>query len=133
MIPNNELQAALITDAKSRNSLTDELGGSTEIREDQWQGREFSYPNIRVRMIENTPFMDDCGSRFRVSFLVFTENTSSQNADKIAGIINDIYYGKSFTTNSITFTIGDTRLMPAIRNSNTTWRSEVILVGVASE
>ena len=51
---NNEVQAAIIARLKAQTTVTAEVL-ATEIREDQWQGTEFSYPNIRVKMLHNRP------------------------------------------------------------------------------
>lgn len=134
---NDEIQAALVSYLKSKTSITDLLtiGGSSasEIREDQWKGVDFKYPAIRIRLISNVPINPQCNySQVEISFMVFSEKQSSFEADKIAGIINDILNGHSFTSNGIAFTFTTTNLIPAIAQDETTWRSEVLTRATAS-
>ncbi|MBU2051385.1 MAG: hypothetical protein KKH61_20750, partial [Gammaproteobacteria bacterium] len=106
-----------------------------EMREHQWQGTDFTYPNIRIRMISITPISSniECShTKFSVSFMVFSENASSLEANQIAGIINNELHNKQFTSNSIAFALVTSNLVPAIRSDIHTWRSEVIMNGLAS-
>lgn len=140
MLGNDEIQAALVGYFKSIPSIADEVTHTVnsksivDVREDQWQGRDFAYPNIRIRLISNTPLWSgDCNAhRIYLGIQVFTENDSSLNADRIAGIINSALHGKSFSASSITFSLRTTNLVPAIRSDVLTWRSEVLMTGVAS-
>jgi len=132
MLSNDQIQAGLVAYLKSKTLIIAEVTAS-EIRENEWQGTSFKYPNIRVRMISNTPpTHDSCNlTKISVSFLVFTEDASSKNADKIAGIINDTLHNKSFSSTSIEFSLWTTNLIPAIRSDERTWRSEVLMNGIA--
>ena len=129
MLRNDEIQAAIVAYAKGKTDITDELpAGAEEIREDFWQGREFTYPNIRVRLISNTPQDPECNlHRVTLSFMVFSEEASSQQADRIAGIINNTLHGMSFSSNNISFSTRATNLIPAIRISERTWRAEALM------
>jgi hypothetical protein len=129
---NDQIQAALLAYIKTKTTITAQVT-TTEMREDQWQGAEFTYPNIRIRTISNNPSRTNkCDSSdISVSFMVFTENASSQKADEIAGIINQALHNKSFSSNSIAFTLWTTNLIPAIRIDRNTWRSEVLMTGIA--
>lgn len=140
ILRNDQIQAAIIAYMKSKTAITDELVtvdgtdlGSTEIREDQWQGDDFDYPNIRVRLIGNSPLDDNCNhSRVTFSCMVFSETPSSLQADRIAGIINNSLHENSFTANNITFTCRITNLIPAVRIDARTWRSEALFQALAS-
>jgi len=130
---NDEIQAAIVVYLKSNSTITGTVSAE-EIREDQYQGREFSYPNVRVRLISNTPIgSDDCElSRVNLSIMVFTEDASSLNADRIAGIINSVLHGRSFASNGIAFYFRTTNLIPAIRSNIQEWRSEILINVIAS-
>lgn len=126
MIPNDEIQAALLDYAKSKSSITGALTDSDEIREDQWQGREFSYPAVRIRLIANRSL--ECNQEIEFAWQVFSENSSSQQADDICGIINDEFHRKSFVSNGIRFTgVLCSNLVPAIRIDERTWRAESLM------
>lgn len=138
MLTNDQLQAALISYLKAQSTLTSEVGidakGNTDIREDQYQGRDFVYPNVRVRLISNTPlYSSDCSlHRIYFGIQVFTEDASSLNCDRIAGIINTILHDHHFSANSITLSLRTTNLVPAQRSNIQEWRSEVLMTGIAS-
>jgi hypothetical protein len=133
MLRNDQIQAAIVAYAKSKSDITSQLTDTDEIREDFWQGRDFSYPNIRVRLISDTPQEPECNLHsVTLSFLVFSEEASSQQADRIAGIINNTLHGKSFSSNSISFSTRATNLIPAIRVSEKTWRAEALMEAVVS-
>lgn len=123
MIPNDEIQEALLDYAKSKALILAKLTDTEEIREDQWQGREFSYPAIRLRIILNEAL--ECGQRIEFSFQAFSENSSSQQADDICGTINDEFHNNSFTSDGIRFSgVICSNLAPAVRQDQRTWRSE---------
>lgn len=140
MLRNDQIQAGLISKLKANVTILAELVDangvdvSEEIREDQYKGTDFSYPNIRVRLISATPLADkDCKHiRFSISFQVFSEKDSSEQADKIAGIINNEFHGKQFTANSIAYSTRLVSLVPAVSDGMRTWRSEVVMSGIAS-
>ena len=140
MLRNDQIQAGLIAKLKADATILAELkdinGESVadEIREDQYQGDAYFYPQIRVRLISSSPLSDvDCEhTRFSVSFQVFSEQSSSLQADRIAGIINAQLHGKQFIANSIAFSLRLNSLVAAVRQDMRTWRSEVVMTGIAS-
>jgi len=116
MLRNDEIQAAWVSYLKSNANILAQLDDTDEIREDGWKGAEFTYPNIRVRIIDNTPEAGrDCNLHsVTISTMAFSEQQSSQQADRIAGIIMDeLHRGTS--------------LAPAVWSDEQTWRSEAIM------
>ena len=134
MLRNDQIQTALVAYVKANVNIVAELdAGADEIREHQWQGTEFDYPNIRVKMIDNVPLLRNCNhSTIIYSLLVFSEDASSLEANRISGIINTELHNKSFEFQSIGFSLWTTNLIPAIRQDARTWRSEVVMEGIAS-
>lgn len=136
MLDNKVIQAVLIAYLKSKSDIATEVTHSSvvDIREDQYQGTEFNYPNIRVRLISNTPLNDsDCNlNRIYFGIQVFTNDASSLNSDRIAGIINQNLHDRSFNASNITFSLRTTNLVPAQRSNIQEWRSEVLMTGIAS-
>lgn len=134
MLGIDDIRGALIDYMKSKTTITTALGGSTEIRERQWQGTEFDYPAIRVKVGGAVPQQAgecdifDCP----ISILVFSEEASSSQADDIAGIINTVLHRRSFTSNNVRFMLWTTRLVEAIREDTRTWRSEVLIQATVS-
>lgn len=133
MLRNDQIQAALVAYLKANTTVTAEVP-AVEIREDQWQGRDFTYPNIRVRLISNTPlYAGDCNlHRVSLGILVFTEDASSLNSDRIAGIIHSVLHDHHFNTSNITFSLRTTNLVPALRSNIQEWRSEILMNGIVS-
>ena len=134
MITNNEIQAALISKLLANTTVTDELDDAEEIRENEWQGTAFSYPNIRVRMISNDPLENTPCTQTKISagFQVFSEDASSQEADTIAGIIMNALHDKPFSQDGLLIALRMNDLIPAIRSNMRTWKSEVLMNGIVS-
>jgi hypothetical protein len=129
VLRNDQIQAAWVAYLKSNTNILAELTDNDEIREDFWQGTEFSYPNIRVRVVSNTPQAGrDCNLHdVVIGTQSFSEQTSSQQADRIAGIIMTELHDKQFTSNGIAFGVRTSDLIPAVRTDERTWRSEAIM------
>jgi hypothetical protein len=132
-LSNADIQAAIVAKLKASTQITAKVS-SLEIREDQWQGTEFVYPNIRVRMISNRPYeSEDCTIiDFTVGIQVHTQDASTYEADTIAGIIANVLHGHPWSTSSLLISLRTTNLVPAIRSDIRTWRSEVLMTGLAS-
>jgi len=134
---NDEIQEAIIAYLKANSEITTLLtDGADEIREDQWQGSTFTYPNIRVRLSSTSSTNISCDAAdINFSIYVFSEDASSWQADKIAGIIVNVLggnQGKQFATGGLNFNLRVSTVIPAIRSDKRTWRSEVILRGRVS-
>lgn len=137
---NDQLKAGIVSRLKGNSVVTallvsvNGISHPEEIREAQWQGDEFYYPNVRVRVVENKPNKQNCNySNVKIGIAVFSEDASSQEADNIAGIIGNELHTQSFSSENIKYnnlTIDD--LFPAIRIDEQTWMSEVILSGTAN-
>lgn len=130
MLRNNTIQAALITRAKARTNITD-LVTADEIREAQWQGTEFTYPNIRLALGNQIPLGEaQCNnSLIDFSFTIRSEKDSSQEADNIAGAVSEEFFDKSFTVDNVRFSrIRLTGLASAVREDRRTWRAAVNLL-----
>ncbi len=143
MIRNDQVQAAIIARLKSNSTITSLVVSGTsasdeiyrsDIREDNWEATNFGYPNIRVRLLPSSPLGDiDCSLiKFSVSLMAFSEQASSMEADKIAGIINNELHGKTFISNNIEISCRSASLIPAVRTDVRTWRSEALMNGIAS-
>ncbi len=130
---NNEIQIAMIARLKANTSVIAKVTAD-EIREDQWQGADFIYPNIRVKMISNKPEVGSNCVRTDVtlSVQVFSEDASSLEADTIAGIINNVLHDAPFSSSGLYLSLRTTNLVPAIRSDTRTWRSEVMMAGTVN-
>ena len=129
-IRDDQIQAAWITQLQGNTAILAEVSAD-QIKELQPQTVEFSYPGIRVRVGPNTPGEDGCGQDVTVRVMVFSEDASSQQCMRIAGIIMQQYHDKSYEITGLSQDMQVTGinadLVPTIRQDRTSWRSEVIL------
>lgn len=130
MIGNHEIKETFTSYLKTQSTLVPLVSGShgIDIREFQWMGTDFDYPNVRFRVIDNLPIQECKGSDITASCMVFSESLNSLEADRIADIIKDILHNKSFSSNG--YAISGSRvtaLIPAIVQEESIWRSEVML------
>ena len=131
---NNEIQAAILAKLQSEAEVLAELSDTDEIREDQWQGTTFSYPAIRINLIFNRPIEStSCkGTQIRVGFEVYSEDASSQEADRISGIIQDALHDTPFSQAGLLIALRTNDLIPATRSNMRTWKSEVLMNGIVN-
>lgn len=120
-------QEAWIADLKSRTQLTSLLvnGGAEEIREAEWQGTDFLYPNIRVSL-DWMPPIEGCGPEDADVYLeVFSAQKSSKETTIIASKIAELYHKKPFTSNGIHFSTVVVRKVDKPNRSIYAWLSTV--------
>lgn len=127
MINNATIQKSIVAKLKSVSAVTDLLYSVDEVREDNWQGREFNYANVRVAIEPQTPIGDAGCNASEVLFTVlcFSEDASSKEADDIAWQVNDALHDTRFTDSDIRFIMIKSRgLIPAERRDMRTWVAE---------
>lgn len=99
MIDNDQLQAALVAKLKANSALTTWLGQRStagEIREGQFQGREFQYPAVRVEIGTQTEEGNPpCYSTLAFTVYSYSEKNSSQEANQLAGLVSDALLRKN--------------------------------------
>jgi hypothetical protein len=131
----DEVQAALIEYLKAQLSLTTLLGSSTQIKETEWQGAEFTYPAVRV---ENTviPNVVYCSpDTVNATIFSLSEQKSSKQCSVVATEIANLLHGKSFVaTNGVHFLfIRVTKIpYPKQQEGHSIWQSPVELTGQVS-
>lgn len=132
MISNSQIKAAWIARLKSNAAIT-ALVNQDEIREDDWKGTYFSYPNIRVKLSPLSPTNSTVDCRVfssEVSILVFSEEKSSKQADDIASVVAGELWGHGFTSNGVKISsVHLSSVEPAVvpeRDTNS-WQSGVNL------
>jgi len=131
MIGDEVIQAALIAKLKSLGVIT-ALVPSVEIRELQWQGNDFSHPNIRLDLEENHYEYDEqerCQLQYtEFSIYVYSQERSSKQASQIKTVIMTALIGLGFTGTGVKFS--RLRLVdnvPAVREDDKTWRTQIRL------
>ena len=128
MLRNDTIQEGIITELKSLSAITALVTnslGDYEIRETEWRGTVFEYPNIRVEM-EQVPSIEGCGyGEIDFTIKVFSESSSSKECSNIAGIVFQTV-PRSFTSNGILFTgVICRRLGKALPVGVRTWQVNV--------
>ena len=134
MLRNDTIQAGLIAELKSISAVTSLVTGSfgVEIRENQYEGTQFLYPNIRLDIINQVPSIEGCAYGV-IDFIVrvYSEDASSQECDNIAGLVFQ-NLKRSFTRNGIFFSgVYCTSLGSAHRINLQTWEANVQYKGMA--
>ncbi len=130
MIPNDRTKEAVNSRLRSYATLTSRLpDGIQGVREINWRGADFKYPNVRIQMgsqYDATP-ETNCTPTFQpFDIFVFSEMHSSQECDEIAGIVEAYLRGSTFTVNNVKFSnIKILELVPAIQDDPHTWRAQV--------
>lgn len=96
----NDVQKDLIAKLKSAPSVTGLLANPLDIREVEWQGTNFGYPNIRVRVdeFERHEKSPTCGL-FDVAarILIFADDASSMLVNDVGSAIFDLLDTVSFS------------------------------------
>lgn len=133
MVTNEDIKTALVAKLKSLTTLTSRLASADEVREVQYQGTTFGYPNVRVRVISNVPIGgESCYHDVQVGIQVNSENSSSKEAEEISGIIVLGLNNKAFSQSGVNCIMRVTNIVPALRVDERTWRSEVLFDSVMS-
>jgi hypothetical protein len=133
-IDNEVFKSTMIAELKSRPAITNLFSSPLAIREVQWQGDEFGYPNVRLRVISNEPIgTTGCYHTVQVGVQVYSEEKSSKEVEHISGIIaKDLHENNCFTQGGITLILRLTNIVPALRVDERTWMSEILLTAIAS-
>lgn len=132
MISNTVIREAIVTYLKANAPLVAalKLPGADEIREMQWQGTTFVYPNVRVGNITQRSYGNvECGiSRVEFSVACFSEEASSKEASTLSGLVMSALHNKNFTENGLMFIrVLVTELSDPFRRDKLTWAATIRL------
>ena len=130
MLDNVDVRTIWVAELKANVTvLSGTSSGATEIRELDWQGETFVYPNIRVTS-SITP--GECLDDVTVRISYFSEQKSSKEAITGQGIIAKQYHQKPFTRSNIRFSPLLVSSIPDAVQVNGVWRADVNLTMKAS-
>lgn len=118
-----------MTKIKSLGSITT---GTSDIREFEWQGDEFTYPNIRLDLEDNRYEFNEqerCALQtIEFSVYIYSEQRSSKQCSYIKGLVASALIGLGFTGTYAKYTrIRLLENIPAIRVSEREFRSQLKL------
>lgn len=123
MINNNNIQEAIIHKLKDNANLTAALMTCDEIRETQFQGIDYTYPCVRVKLGIQVPNVY-CPI-YSIPFIiqVMSEKDSSKEANDIAYLVSEAIH-RGFSYQTVKFIMISRTLADAVRNDRT-WLAEV--------
>ena len=129
MISDEKIQSDLMTKIKSLGSITT---GTSDIREFEWQGDEFTYPNIRLDLEDNRYEFNEqerCALQtIEFSVYIYSEQRSSKQCSYIKGLVANALIGLGFTGTYAKYThIRLLENIPAIRVSEREFRAQLKL------
>lgn len=132
MIGDEVIQAAIITKLKSLSPYGNV--SQSEIKEWEWQGDSFTYPNIRVELEDNRFEFDEqakCSLQYtEFSVYIFSEQRSSKECSQIKTLVANSMIGVGFSNQTLGVRFSEIRVVdnvPAIRQDERTWRSQIKL------
>jgi hypothetical protein len=140
LVSPDEVQAALIAALKANAALVAALKeGASGIREAEWKGTAFEYPNVRLGRIVMTPYGDgNCTPHSqRVTFNVMANSKldSSKTAQTIQGLILDALDGLRISATGFVgmVPIRLVQQMPASPDPNGLWTALTNLRTIVKE
>ena len=133
MIGDELAQSDILAKLKTITSVTSLLGdGTSGIKEIQWQGDSFTYPNVRLDLETNEYVFDEqerCQLQYvEFSVYIFSQERSSKQCSQIKSLLANALIGAGFTgTNARYIRIRLVDNIPAVREDRLTWRSHIKL------
>jgi len=121
------VQTDWIASLKSKPTVTTLLinGGANEVRECEWQGDKFQYPNIRVG-IDFMPSIEGCGPDDADVYIeVFSAEKSSKECAHIASTIVPLYHKIPFEINGRRYSTVVVRKVPKPERSIYAWVTKI--------
>lgn len=105
MITLLDVVPSIVSKLKDVVSVHVPLVSSVEVREFEWQGTDFTYPNIRVR-INQLEYENTTCTKGKILgvILISSELPSSKQCMTISSQIIEQLHGKSFSYDSVLFT-----------------------------
>lgn len=134
MISSLKVQRATIAWMKARAAVVASVPAN-EIRESEWQGNDFVYPNLRVRVLDLSNILRNrCNvTDAPIDIIVNSNQPSSLEAETIADIIITEMEGRTFTQSGVRFTSIIARQTPAFRvEGEGIWRGVVHLQAIVN-
>lgn len=134
MISSLKVQRAIMAWMKARAAVVASVP-TDEIREAEWQGNEFVYPNLRVKVLDLSNLLRNrCNvTSAPVDIIINSNQPSSLQAETIADIIITEMENRTFTQNGVRFISIIARQTPAFRvESEGIWRSIVHLQAIVN-
>jgi|SRR5690348_10725929 len=134
MISSLKVQTSTIAWIKARPAMIAPIVVD-EVRESEWQGNQFVYPNIRVRVLDLSNLLRNrCNvTDAPIDIIINSNQPSSLEAETIADAVITGMQGRTFTQSGVRFTSIIARQTPAFRvEGEGIWRSVVHLQAIVN-
>lgn len=123
------VQKAIIDILKANAALVAVLANANQIKEAEWRGKTFSYPAVRVDLLEMVPGASDncadCWREVRAAIIVLSKDASSIECLTVLDRIEDALERQRLSDTGLTsHEIKIERIVPSDREENI-WRGEV--------
>jgi hypothetical protein len=129
VLDNVDMRSSLVAWLKANSAIVATLKDPLEIRELDWQGEKFTYPNIRVTC---AGIFRECWNDVNGTISYFSEQKSSKQALVAQGIIARQLHLNNFTQGNIRFFSAIVSSLPDAVQVDGIWRADVILTTKAS-
>lgn len=131
MLDNVDIRTAIVAWLKSNATIVATLTDSDEIRERDWSGEDFTYPNIRVTC---SSIPNQCNySDVTAIISYFSEQKSSKEAITGQGVIFKQMHNKYVENSSVKFSNMRVTSLPDAEQIDGIWKADVNLSMRASE
>lgn len=133
MYSNYDVRAVIVNYLKNNCAIIGVT--SAEVREKQWQGTKFVYPNIRVRIILQKPSPDTvCDwADLQMSVQCYSELASSQESETIEMAVTQLLDKKMISGSGIKiYALHCSAMIDAQRVDERTWMAETMFIGKVS-
>lgn len=132
LITNKDVQTDLVDYTKTLSAVVALLPSSAEVRELEWQGTDFQYPNVRVS-VDLFPSINGCAPyRAEIKFDCFAEDKFSDNAQAIAGAIQKAYHRVPFSINGRIYSSSIVTQVTKAQRSIYAWVSSVSITALVN-
>ena len=122
------VQEVIVAYLKANSAITT-LVIVDEIKERQWTGDKFTYPNIRVHVNDVTRIRSGCNEfSANAEIDIFSENASSKEANTIAGNVATQLDSKRFKRSGISFSLLEVKAIQTALNEGGIWHAKLNLL-----
>jgi hypothetical protein len=128
VVDNADIQEVVVSKIKADSALSSWLtskASANEVREDEWQGADFTYPNVRVELPTQIDLGDPpCHTSVTFNVHCYAEGYSSIDCDVLAGLVKSSLRGKHLSGSGFaTLRIASEGSIGAVQAGDRVWRA----------
>jgi hypothetical protein len=133
MYSNYRVRTGLVNFLKNNSAIIGLV--SDEIRERQYQGTDFTYPAVRIRILQQKPPMDVNCNWTDLQFAVqsYSESSSSEESEKMEAEVTNFLDKKTISYDGIKiYALHCAGMLEAQRIDERTWMAETLFTAKVS-